>query len=605
MKIDLKKTQIVNEGAAVPKKLGPFVLMFLKRHPWSLLTFSLYVLYEACLPAVNAYILKMIIDGVVASTNQLHGLLSAILVPAVLMVGVQILMNVVFSLYRYAHLQFYPKVMSDIAGTMHHYLSQHSYRYFSENFSGSLSKKIFNLCEGVESVVQILTHSLVPKTLAVFISSIILYNVHPLFGLMLFIWALSYILISCLMSKQSEQLSYATSEAGNAMNGKIVDSIINIMSTKLFTNTKHEEKVVFNSINNLMAKDRALQWYILKANCLQGILIAILLVLMLAGLIYGRVHNFVTVGDFALILTLAIAIANIIYGIGEEILRFSKASGNCRQALNIIIEPHEIQDKPNARELKVTQGKIVFDNVQFQYQGSEPLFDNKTVTIEPGQKVGLVGPSGGGKSTFANLILRLFDVNNGRILIDGYDIKDVSQNSLRKNIGMIPQDPALFHRTLFENIQYGRADATPEEVIAAAKQAHAHDFIEALAQGYDSLVGERGVKLSGGQRQRIAIARAFLKNAPILILDEATSQLDSVTEQYIQESLWDLMQDKTTIVVAHRLSTLLRMDRILVFDKGKIVEDGSHQALLAQGGMYSMLWKAQVGGFLLDEEATR
>lgn len=198
------------------------------------------------------------------------------------------------------------------------------------------------------------------------------------------------------------------------------------------------------------------------------------------------------------------------------------------------------------------------------------------------------------------MILRLFDVTQGRILIDGFDIKEVTQQSLRKNIGMIPQDPSLFHRTLLENIRYGRMNATNEEVITAAKQAHAHEFIENLEQGYDALVGERGVKLSGGQRQRVAIARAFLKNAPILILDEATSQLDSVTEQFIQESLWELMQNKTTIVIAHRLSTLLHMDRILVFDKGKIVEDGTHHELLAKGGVYSELWKAQVGGFLLD-----
>ncbi|OJV93134.1 MAG: hypothetical protein BGO43_07670 [Gammaproteobacteria bacterium 39-13] len=576
--------------------------MFLKRHPWSLVMFSIFVLYEAFIPSVNAYLLKMIIDGVLSTVNQLNLLLAAIIVPAVLYVCVQIFMNIIYSFYRYVHLQFYPKIKSDIAGTTYHYLSQHSYRYFNDHFSGSLSKKIFDLCIGVEALLQIATHSILPKVLAVLFSSIVSYTVHPLFGVMLFLWAITYISLSYLMSYHSERLSYATSEAGNAMNGKLVDSIVNMMSAKLFANLKHEEAVVFNSINNLMEKDRALQWYLLKANCVQGVLIAILIAMMLAGLVYGRVHNIVTVGDFALILTLSSAIANNIYNIGEEILRFAKEVGNCRQALNIIVEPHEIQDKPHAVELKVPKGKIVFDNVQFQYQNAEPLFENKTVTIEPGQKVGLVGHSGGGKSTFVNLILRLFEVNNGRILIDDCDIKDVTQQSLRMNIGMIPQDPSLFHRTLFENIQYGQTEATEDEVIEAAKKAHAHEFIKNLPQGYGALVGERGVKLSGGQRQRIAIARAFLKNAPILILDEATSQLDSVTEKYIQESLWTLMQGKTTLVIAHRLSTLLHMDRILVFDKGKIVEDGTHQALLEKNGFYAELWRAQVGGFLLDRE---
>jgi ATP-binding cassette subfamily B protein len=602
MKIDLTKTQVVNQGSAIPKKLAPFVGMFLKRHPWSLVMFTIFVLFDALVPSVNAYLLKILIDNVIATGEKLHLLLAALLIPAGLYVLVQISMNVVYSLYRYAHLQFYPKVLSDIAGTMLHYLSQHSYRYFGEQFSGSLSKKVFDLCGGVESIVQILTHTILPRMLAVLFSSAILYTVHPIYGVMLFIWALVYVSISYLMSKKSEQYSYAMSKAGNIMSGKLVDSITNIMSAKLFANVKHEERVVFNSIDNLMAKDRTLQWYMLKANCVQGILIALLIAVMLTLLIYGRSQNWISIGDFALILTLSSAMAPLIYNIGEEFLRFSKQAGNCRQALNIIVEPHEIQNQPNAIELKVPRGEIVFDKVQFQYPGSEPLFENKTIIIPPGQKVGVVGHSGGGKSTFVNLILRLFDINNGRILIDGVDIKEVTQESLRRNIGMIPQDPSLFHRTLWENIQYGRVDATKEEVIEAAKHAHAHEFIETLTEGYDSLVGERGVKLSGGQRQRIAIARAFLKNAPILILDEATSQLDSITEKYIQESLWELMQNKTTLVIAHRLSTLLHMDRILVFDNGKIVEDGTHQELLEKGGFYAELWKAQVGGFLLDEQ---
>jgi ATP-binding cassette subfamily B protein len=276
--------------------------------------------------------------------------------------------------------------------------------------------------------------------------------------------------------------------------------------------------------------------------------------------------------------------------------------------------PTEITDAKDAATLKCEHGKIQFKTVQFHYHGSQQvldtgiaadtavpdiLFQNKSITIAAGQKVGLVGYSGGGKSTFVNLILRFYDVTAGAILIDGQDIRTVTQDSLRANIAMIPQDPSLFHRSLLDNIRYGRINATDTEVIAAAKRAHAHEFIAKLPNGYNSLVGERGIKLSGGQRQRIAIARAILKNAPILILDEATSQLDSVTEKLIQESLWELMQHKTTIVIAHRLSTLLHMDRILVFDQGKIVADGTHNELLAQaGGLYQQLWQAQVGGFL-------
>lgn len=281
-----------------------------------------------------------------------------------------------------------------------------------------------------------------------------------------------------------------------------------------------------------------------------------------------------------------------------HIQRFSEFMGNITQGLNIVLTPLGIADVPSAKELHVIKGQIAFDKVSFHHKGSEPLFDNMSIIIEPGQKIGLVGYSGGGKTTFCNLILRLYDVTDGRIAIDGHDIRDVTQDSLRANIGMIPQDPSLFHRTLMDNIRYGKSDATDAEVITAAKSAHADEFIVKLPQGYDSLVGERGVKLSGGQRQRVAIVRAMLKNAPILILDEATSQLDSVTERDIQDSLWNLMQAKTAIVIAHRLSTLLHMDRILVFDGGKIVEDGMHDELLACAGLYKTLWDAQVGGFL-------
>lgn len=248
----------------------------------------------------------------------------------------------------------------------------------------------------------------------------------------------------------------------------------------------------------------------------------------------------------------------------------------------------------------ITNGQITFSSVKFHYKGIEPLFQNKSVTIEAGQKVGLVGYSSSGQSTFVNLILRLYDVTDGQILIDGQDIQEVRQDSLREAIAMIPQDPSLFHRSLMENIRYGRIDASDEEVIEAAKRAHAHAFITKLFQMYEFLVGERGVKLSGGQHQRIAIARAILKNAPILILDEATSQLDFLTESTIQESLWELMQDKTTIMIAHCLSTLMHMDRILVL--GKIIEDNTHVKLFEKGGFYRALWDAQVGGFLPDNK---
>lgn len=274
--------------------------------------------------------------------------------------------------------------------------------------------------------------------------------------------------------------------------------------------------------------------------------------------------------------------------------------GNLEQSLKIILSPIKVNDCENATELQVKNGEIIFNDVSFGY-GEKPLFKNQNVTINPFEKVGLVGYSGSGKTTFVNLILRIYDLNSGTITIDGQNIKNVTQDSIRKNIALIPQDATLFHRTLMENIKYGKPEATESEIFEAAKKAFAHDFILSLEKKYDSMVGERGIKLSGGQRQRIAIARAFLKNSPILILDEATSQLDSVTENVIQKSLTELMKNKTTVVIAHRLSTLLQMDRILVFDKGTIVQDGTHADLLSKPGLYKNLWNAQVGGFLPDK----
>ncbi len=281
---------------------------------------------------------------------------------------------------------------------------------------------------------------------------------------------------------------------------------------------------------------------------------------------------------------------------------FISSWGTIGQALTILDGKAGVLDKPNATILQVKHAQIKFDKVHFNYHGTDSLFENKSVTIQHGSKVGLVGYSGGGKTTFVNLILRLYDVTSGSVLIDNQDVRDVKQDSLREAIAMIPQDPTLFHRSLMDNIRYGRIDATEEEIIQASKQAYAHEFITALPQGYASLVGERGVKLSGGQRQRIAIARAILKNAPILILDEATSQLDSITEQDIQDSLWKLMHNKTTIVIAHRLSTLLEMDRILVFEHGRIVEDGTHKELLQSMDVQVAVGCA-VGGFLPEGDS--
>jgi ATP-binding cassette subfamily B protein len=405
------------------------------------------------------------------------------------------------------------------------------------------------------------------------------------------------------MSRKLVMLADSQAAAESIVVGELVDSLSNHNNVRIFSRKSFENSRMAPFFEKQQKAYTATYFYSLIMHSIQGGLIAIMMACSCYFLVYLYSKNLVTIGDFALILGLSMETGHMMWFTMSEVDEFNKAVGRCKQSLMSLMLPLEILDKPNATAMNCTHGKITFNNVKFHYKGTEPLFQNKSIEIKAGQKVGLVGYSGGGKSTFVNLILRLYDVTDGAILIDGQDIRDVTQDSLRGFIAMIPQDPSLFHRSLIENIRYGRIDATDKEVMSAAKKAHAHEFIEKLLQGYDSLVGERGVKLSGGQRQRIAIARAILKNAPILILDEATSQLDSVTESLIQESLWELMQDKTTIVIAHRLSTLLHMDRIIVFDQGIIVEDGTHAELLANNGLYRTLWDAQIGGFLPDKKS--
>jgi ATP-binding cassette subfamily B protein len=395
-------------------------------------------------------------------------------------------------------------------------------------------------------------------------------------------------------------LAYDVAGARAAVIGVIADILTNMASVRLFASKRFEHSYLKRSVDFSVERDQTRDWFFLKLHALQGGSFLLFQVVCFWWMLNGLVSKTISPGDFVLVLTLNLHIIENFWNIAKEMRDFWEKMGNIVQGLKIIQSPIDIHDSSDAQQLVVTKGEIVFDNVQFQYHDAESLFEHESVVIKSGQKVGLVGYSGSGKSTFVNLILRLFDVTAGKIMIDGQDIREVTQDSLHEAIAMIPQDPSLFHRSLIENIIYGRRDATRDEVVIAAKRAYAHEFIVELSLGYNTQVGERGVRLSGGQRQRIAIARAILKNAPILILDEATSQLDSVTEGEIQESLWNLMQDKTTLVIAHRLSTLLHMDRILVFDQGSIVEDGSHEELLERNGLYKKLWEAQIGGFLID-----
>jgi ATP-binding cassette subfamily B protein len=482
------------------------------------------------------------------------------------------------------------------------YVHKHSHQFFQANLSGRIAKQIFTLADSFTELVHDNTFEIVRGTTVLIISLMAMSQVHPYFLMGLACYLVIFSAISLTYSKRFMHLSALQADKESETSGQLVDSLSNAPNVRLFARLNYEKKYVQTYLKNVEIAFQNKEWFGLILHATLGFSMICLLAFTVSILVYLKSRNLISIGEVSLVVALNFEVAWTLWHTLVQIDKANKSIGKLEQALKFLFVPQTVVDDLNAKEISITKGEIVFENVSFHYKGVTPLFNDKSITIAPGEKIGLVGYSGGGKSTFVNLILRLYDLTSGRILIDGQDIALVTQESLHASIALIPQDPSLFHRSLMENIRYGRIDASDEEVIEAAKKAHAHDFIVKSSKGYDSEVGERGVKLSGGQRQRVAIARAILKDAPILILDEATSQLDSVTENLIQEILQHLMQNRTSIVIAHRLSTLLHMDRILVFNNGIIVQDGTHESLLAEGGLYKTLWDAQVGGFLSDDK---
>lgn len=583
----------------LPQTFLKFTLHFLRNYQWQIITIIILAALSGVYGALSSWLSKILLDAI-EGTHDKQTLINATLWPAIFFVLNYEAHNMIWRGIDTLNLTITPKIKNNIIENLFSYVHQCSVRFFQENFAGAISNNIILVADNIEKVVHTSLMYTIEMFVQLIIALIVMYFVNPIFALGLFIWVSCFLMSSFLLSGRARNLSKDYAKSKSLLSGALVDSIQSIGTSRLFARNRFETTYLQNYLLIMREKFVTKEWFIFKVWFWQGLSITALIAFMLFFLLKLRTENLVSIGDFALILGLVLFVTENMWDLTEHIDIINDSIGQCNQSLKMLLIPLEIEDVPHAKTLKVTHGVIEFKNVQFHYKGTDPLFQNKSISILAGQNVGLVGYSGSGKSTFVNLILRLFDLTSGQILIDGQDIKEVTQESLRSNIGMIPQDPALFHRSIMENIRYGRLDATDEEVIEAAKKAHAHDFIQKLPLKYNSMVGERGVKLSGGQRQRISIARAILKNAPILILDEATSQLDSVTENDIQESLWRLMQGKTSLVVAHRLSTLLHMDRIMVFNKGKIVEDGSHPSLLAKNGMYKSLWDAQVEGFLPD-----
>jgi ATP-binding cassette, subfamily B, bacterial len=476
--------------------------------------------------------------------------------------------------------------------------------FHANSFGGSLVSQTNKFAASYVRIADTTLFQVYALFLALLFTSVILLPRAPLFVAFLLAFSAVYLISAILITRYVRKLNAAEASAQNKQTGYLADMLTNVLAVKSFATSEQENTRFAAATENTRAATMAVMRAATKRDIYFGAVttsIEILSLVMAAASVVLFDADIVTV---FLVLTYTSNIVRRLWEFSQNTLRnYNRAIGDARDATETLQLKPNVKDPVSPEPVRITRGSIDFQNVVFTHRDSneaEPLFHKLNLRLKPGEKIGLVGHSGSGKTSLTKLILRFADIDSGEILVDGQNIAHLTQDDLRRHIAYVPQEPLLFHRTLSENIAYGRSNANPQEIKAIAKMAHAHEFIEKLPNGYETLVGERGVKLSGGQRQRIAIARAMLKNAPILLLDEATSALDSESERLIQDALWKLMEGRTAIVIAHRLSTIQKMDRIIVLDNGQIIEQGTHKELLRKNGKYAELWTHQSGGFLED-----
>jgi len=491
------------------------------------------------------------------------------------------------------------RTIFDLSNYCFSYLHRHSFAFFNNNFVGSLVKRVNRFTRSYETTLDRFVFEFLQMFVEATLAIGVLFYVNKWLGIVMICWMVFFVIVNLIFVKYKLKYDLQRSEADTKASGFLADTCTNNANVKLFNGYKKEVSRMW-TLNDNVRRLRLFTWNLGQIfEAVQGALSIVLEVGMLYLGIKLWQKNLITPGDFILIQAYVLNVLLRVWDFGRTIQRVYEDFADAEEMTEILNTPHEIVDSPKAKTLVVSKGIIKFEKVSFYYHDNRSIFKNFNLSITPKEKVGFVGPSGAGKTTIIKLLLRMYELSNGKVTIDGQNIAKVTQESLWASISMVPQDPILFHRSLMENIRYGKPDATDEEVLEAAKLAHCHEFISEFPEKYNTYVGERGVKLSGGERQRVAIARSILRNAPILVLDEATSSLDSESEQFIKDALAYLMKDKTVIVIAHRLSTIMKMDRIVVIDGGKIVEEGTHEALLKQkNGLYRKLWTLQAGGFI-------
>lgn len=495
-------------------------------------------------------------------------------------------------------------VLRDISEEVFNHLMEESADFHANNFTGSLVSQTNKLTNGYVRVADTTVFQVYPLISGLVIVSIILARRAPLFVVLLLAFAIFYLLSALKISKPVQKRSQAFAATESEQTGFLADAVTNVMAIKSFGRSRYERKrfhvATTKSYDHLFLFAHALQRQLNLLGVLsRGISSLALVMAVVSVVVFGA-----NIGTVFLILSYTSSIVEQLFQFSNNSLRaYSRAFGDATDMAEILAQEPVVQDPVMPEMPRIKDGEIEFDSVTFTHSNAnDAIFEKLNLKLKPGEKIGLVGHSGSGKTTITRLLLRFSDLDGGQILIDGQNIANIKQDDLHSYIAYVPQEPLLFHRTIADNIAYGNVDASHLEIERVAQYAHAAEFIETLPKGYETLVGERGVKLSGGQRQRVAIARAMLKNAPILVLDEATSALDSESEVLIQDALWKLMEGRTAIVIAHRLSTIQKMDRIIVLDDGKIVEEGSHKELLAKNGTYAKLWAHQSGGFMEDDD---
>ncbi len=590
-----------------PSKLGAFYWHYL-RHVWWAYALIMAVGFVGTLIEVSLFtFVGKIVDFAKEASNpsaffEIHGH-TLILMALVALVA----RPLAFGLHALLINQTVnANVLNMVRWQQHRYILRQSLSFFQNDFAGRIANKIMqtggSMRQSVVEVVDALWFVAIYWTSA----AVIFFDLDWRLLIPLLAWLASFVGVIWFFVPKLINQATIVSEARSMLTGRIVDSYTNILTVKLFAHTEGEDGYAKEAVSDHLQKLKLQMRVITSFEMAQWVLTGLLITGTTGLALWLWSREAISLGAIAVTTGLAIRINNMAGWIMWVITGVFENVGTVQEGMEAISKPWTVVDVPGARPLSVPRGEIRYDGVRFHYGRDSGLLEDLNLTIKPGEKVGLVGPSGAGKSTLVNILLRFHDLEAGRILIDGQDIAAVNQDSLRAQIGLVTQDTSLLHRSILDNIRYGKPSATEEDVIAAAKQAHAHEFILDLEdykgrRGYAAQVGERGVKLSGGQRQRISIARVLLKNAPILILDEATSALDSEVEAAIQEQLYNLMTNKTVIAIAHRLSTISAMDRLIIMEKGRIVEDGSHEELLRNGGLYASLWARQSGGFLFEE----